>query len=92
MAIDENARGRGYGSRILGTLEAEAKRRGAQKVVLKRPRQPNGILCQSTIMRWLVRPKRFWRHSPRADGEIVVIKYHRIMACIIIYANSVTVL
>jgi GNAT superfamily N-acetyltransferase len=34
MAVDENARGRGYGSRILEGLEAEATRRGAQKVVL----------------------------------------------------------
>jgi len=34
MAVDENARGRGYGSRILEGLEAEATRRGAQKLVL----------------------------------------------------------
>ena len=34
MAVDENARGRGYGSRILQGLEAEATRRGAQKLVL----------------------------------------------------------
>ena len=34
MAVDENARGRGYGSRILEGLEAEAARRGAQKLVL----------------------------------------------------------
>ena len=29
MAVDENARGRGYGSRILERLEAKAARRGA---------------------------------------------------------------
>ena len=29
MAVDENARGRGYGSRILEGLEAEATRRAA---------------------------------------------------------------
>jgi N-acetylglutamate synthase-like GNAT family acetyltransferase len=34
MAVDENARGRGYGRRILEGLEAEAARRGAQKLVL----------------------------------------------------------
>ena len=34
MAVDENMRGRGYGSRILQGLEAEAARRGAQKIVL----------------------------------------------------------
>ena len=34
MAVDENARGRGYGIRILEGLEAEAARRGAHKVVL----------------------------------------------------------
>ena len=34
MAVDENARGRGYGSRILEGLEAEALRRGARKIVL----------------------------------------------------------
>ena len=34
MAVDENARGRGYGSRILDGLEAEAARCGAQKLVL----------------------------------------------------------
>ena len=34
MAVDQNARGRGYGNRILEGLEAEAARRGAQKVVL----------------------------------------------------------
>ena len=32
--FDENVRGRGYGSRILKGLEAEAARRGAKKVVL----------------------------------------------------------
>ena len=31
MAVDENMRGRGYGSRILKELEAEAARRGAKK-------------------------------------------------------------
>jgi len=31
MAVDENARGPDYGSRILERLEAEAARRGAQK-------------------------------------------------------------
>src|SRR5438477_11396851 len=34
MAVDENARGRGYGSRILQGLAAEATRRGAQNLVL----------------------------------------------------------
>ena len=34
MAVDENARGRGYESRIPEGLEAEATRRGAQKLVL----------------------------------------------------------
>jgi N-acetylglutamate synthase-like GNAT family acetyltransferase len=34
MAVDENARDRDYGSRILDGLEAEATRRGAQKLVL----------------------------------------------------------
>jgi len=34
MAVDENARGRGYGSRILQGLEAGATRRSAQKLVL----------------------------------------------------------
>ena len=29
MAVDENARGRGYGRRILAGLEAEATRRGS---------------------------------------------------------------
>jgi len=33
MAIDKNPRGRGYGSRILEGLEAQATRRGAQKIV-----------------------------------------------------------
>src|SRR6266446_5642175 len=34
IAVDEDMRGRGYGNRILEGLEAEAVRRGAQKVVL----------------------------------------------------------
>ena len=34
MAVNENARGRGYGSRILEGLEAEAARRGPQKLAL----------------------------------------------------------
>jgi GNAT superfamily N-acetyltransferase len=33
MAVDEDARGRGYGSCILEGLKAEAARRGAQKLV-----------------------------------------------------------
>ena len=49
MAVDENARVRGYGRRILEELEAEATRRGAQKVVPKRPRRRNGILCQARL-------------------------------------------
>jgi len=34
MAVDENIRGHGYGSRILGALEAARLRHGARKVVL----------------------------------------------------------
>ena len=34
MAVDQSAHGSGYGSRILRGLEAEAARRGAQKIVL----------------------------------------------------------
>ena len=34
MAVDEHARGRGYGGRILKALEAEARRRKARKIVL----------------------------------------------------------
>ena len=34
MAVDEDMQGRGYGSRILEGLEAEALRRGARKIVL----------------------------------------------------------
>jgi len=34
VAVDENGRGCGYGSRILEGLEAEAARRDAQKLVL----------------------------------------------------------
>jgi predicted GNAT family N-acyltransferase len=34
MAVDQNARGRGYGSRVLEGLKIDATRRGAQKVVL----------------------------------------------------------
>ena len=34
MAVDENDRGRGYGSHSRGDWEAEATRRGAQKLVL----------------------------------------------------------
>ena len=34
MAVNENARGRGHGSRILERLEAGAMRRSARKVVI----------------------------------------------------------
>ena len=34
MVVEENMRGRGYGSRILGALEAARLSRGARKVVL----------------------------------------------------------
>jgi len=34
MAVDEDARGRGYGGRILKALEAQARRRKARKIVL----------------------------------------------------------
>jgi ribosomal protein S18 acetylase RimI-like enzyme len=34
VAVDENARGRGYGSRILDTLEAEARGHRVRKIVL----------------------------------------------------------
>ena len=44
MAVDQNAGDRGYGSRILEGLEAEAARRGARKRVLNAPDNVNGIL------------------------------------------------
>ena len=47
MAFDENARGRGYGRRILEGLEAAAARRGTQKLVLNARDNVNGILCQA---------------------------------------------
>ena len=34
MAVDEHARGRGYGGRVLDALEAEARGRCARKIVL----------------------------------------------------------
>ena len=34
MAVDEHARGCGYGSRILDALEAEARERGVHRIVL----------------------------------------------------------
>ena len=34
MAVVENARGCGYGSRILNALETKARRHGARKIVL----------------------------------------------------------
>lgn len=34
MAVEERARGRGYGATVLQDLEVEAKRRGAQSIVL----------------------------------------------------------
>ena len=34
MAVDKDARDCGYGSRILGALEAEARGRGARKIML----------------------------------------------------------
>ena len=34
MAVDEHARGCGYGGRILEALEAEARGRGVRKIVL----------------------------------------------------------
>src|SRR5438477_13008425 len=73
MAVDENARGRGYGSRILQGLEAEAARRGAQKLVLNAPDNVNGILCQARLCGGWCGRNAFWRDSPSADREGVVI-------------------
>jgi GNAT superfamily N-acetyltransferase len=41
MAVVENARGCGYGSRILNALETKARRHGARKIVLNA--RDNGV-------------------------------------------------
>src|SRR5207249_10835364 len=81
MAVDENARGRGYGSRILEGLEAEAARRGAQKLVLNAPDNVNGILCQARLCGGWCGRNAFWRDSPSADRESVVIRIFKIDSC-----------
>src|SRR5438067_3525971 len=81
MAVDENARGRGYGSRILEGLEAEAARRGAQKLVLNAPDNVNGILCQARLCGGWCGRNAFWRDSPSADREGVVIRIFKIGCC-----------
>jgi N-acetylglutamate synthase-like GNAT family acetyltransferase len=58
MAVGEDMRGRGYGSRILQGLEVEAARRGAKKVVLN-ARDSVTEFYASTVTRLLVKPKRF---------------------------------
>ena len=58
MAIHEDARGRGYGSRILQGLEADARRGGALKIVLT----PGKISYPSMLamdMRQLATPRPF---------------------------------
>ena len=49
MAVNEDARGRGYGGRILKALEAEARRRKAWKIVLNA--RENGAILRSTRLR-----------------------------------------
>jgi N-acetylglutamate synthase-like GNAT family acetyltransferase len=75
MAVVENARGSGYGSRILEALEAEARATGARKIVLNardnavefyRKRGYDIIGDAETL---------FGRDSACADGEVIIIKY-----------------
>ena len=59
MAVDQSARGSGYESRILRGLEAEAVRRGAQKIVLNARDNVTEFSIGGMVMRSSVRPKRF---------------------------------
>jgi N-acetylglutamate synthase-like GNAT family acetyltransferase len=82
MAVDENARGRGYGSRILQGLEAEATRRGAQKLVLNARDNVTEFYAKHGYAVVGEAENAFRRDSPCADGEVVVIMILGILACL----------
>ena len=73
MAVDEHARGCGYAARILEALEAEARGRGAPKIMLNARdnavefyrKRGYGIIGDAE--------NAIWRDSPCSDGEIVAI-------------------
>jgi hypothetical protein len=58
MAVDENARGRGYGSRILDTLEAEARGHRVRKIVLN-ARDTSWNSTRNAATKSLAMPKRY---------------------------------
>ena len=59
MAVDEHARGCGYGGRILEALEAEARGRGARKIVLNARVIMLWHSTESAVTTSLVMPKRY---------------------------------
>jgi predicted GNAT family N-acyltransferase len=66
MAVDEDARGRGYGGRILRALEAEARRRKARKIVLN---------ARENVVQFYVR--HGYAVTGQAETLFVVIRHWR---------------
>ena len=80
MAVDENARGRGYGTRILEGLEVEAARRGAQKLVLNARDNVTEFYAKHGYAVVGEAETLFGAIRHVTDGEVVVIKCHSITA------------
>jgi len=74
MAVDQDMRGRGYGSRILEGLEAEAALRGAQKIVLNARDNVTEFYAKHGYAVVGEAENAFRRDPACADGENSVVR------------------
>ena len=92
MAVDENARGRGYGSRILKGLEAEAVSRCLTVVLNARDNATEFYAKHGYAVLWRGQNPFGGEISPCADGKVVVIMIYNKIAWISIYVRVITYL
>ena len=86
MAVDERARGCGYGGRILEALEAEPRGRGAPKIVLN-ARDNAAELYRKQGYEVIGDAERlFWSDSTCANGKVTAINMPYVAVYIHTYA------
>ena len=86
MAVEEHARGCGYGTRILDALETDARGRGAHKIVLN-ARDNAAELYRKQGYEVIGDAERlFWSDSTCANGKVTTINMPNVAVYVYTYA------
>jgi GNAT superfamily N-acetyltransferase len=91
MAVDENARGRGYGSRILKGLEAEAVSRCLTVVLNARDNATEFYAKHGYAVLWRGQNPFGGEISPCADGRVIIFTFDNEAISLTTYARLVNV-